>query len=176
MFTGQTNQSFIFVQCWEKFHHHSSMHVYFVCASRQRRVTIFLGAVAQTESPPEVRYHLMVSEVSLQQTGQTQSVIQPLSEQETIQTSQARVQGKCLVLGRPSSVLSSQSLAVKLWTVAINRPSSLALPPVSQALKVLSLLPMAPPELLAGRTCFHLQNWRKITADPWCWKQFRGTG
>ena len=116
----------------------------------------------------------MVSEVSLQQTGQTHSVIQPLSEQEIIQTSQARVQGKCLVLGRPSSALSSQSLAVKSWTVAITRPSSLALLPVSQALKVLGLFPMASPELLAGRTCFHLQNWRKITADPWVLEAVQG--
>ena len=31
MFTGQTNQSFIFVQCWEKFHHHSSIRVCVCC-------------------------------------------------------------------------------------------------------------------------------------------------
>ena len=33
MFTGQTNQSFIFVhvQCWEKFYHHSSMCVCVCC-------------------------------------------------------------------------------------------------------------------------------------------------
>lgn len=33
---------------------------------------------------------------------------------------------------------------------------------------------MAPPELLAGRTCFHLQNWRKITADPWVLEAVQG--
>ena len=58
----------------------------------------------------------MVSEVSLQQTGQIRSVIQPVSEQEI----------------------------------------------------------MVPPELLAGRTCFHLQNWRKITADPWVLEAVQG--
>ena len=39
---------------------------------------------------------------------------------------------------------------------------------------MLGLLPMAPPELLAGRTCFNLQNWRKITADPWVLEAVQG--
>ena len=48
-----------------------------------------------------------------------------LSHSAVIQTrNHSNLPSKGSVLGRPSSVLSSQSLAIKSWTVAITRPSS----------------------------------------------------
>ena len=109
--------------------------------------------------PPEVGRRVMVSEVSLQQTGQTHSVIQLSSEQEIIQTSQAsiRVQGKCLYsLGQAlkctlfsvfgGKIMDSSNHPSKLSSCSSSLPSSRSAwsPPHAQP----------PPRIAGGENLF----------------------
>ena len=62
----------------------------------------------------------------------------------------------------------SDQITTQAWLDSVTRPSGLPLPKHPSLLQGFGFIPsQCPPQRLAGRTQYHMDNWKKVTQDPW---------
>ena len=62
----------------------------------------------------------------------------------------------------------SDPITTQAWLDSVTRPSGLPLPKHPSLLQGLGFVPsQCPPQRLAGRTQYHMDNWKRVTQDPW---------